>query len=312
MQCDLYYVLNLLTFVLGRMLNPVVLLTGGSSQMGGSVEVYSPSGSCNKELEDIPYKFVDHSIDFFNGEIIICGGQRSRTRCLFLDQNQRFVQHSRLIHRHAYHVGAVVSDTLTIVGGQLSNTVETWNGSQWKTRIFDEIEDLQANSCMDAISKDTLLMVGGSSKFGRNVTNKMIKYYKADKDQDGVWERMEDFPGPARHGLGCAFIKTPEGDSFLIAGGTTLYTSNIYQDTSYLYNIQKNKWEEVGRLSHVRLGGKIVVVDGKVLMLGGSYAPTTVEEYNVESKTWSQIEQRIKQSRGQFDAVVVPGALVGC
>ena len=158
---------------------------------------------------------------------------------------------------------------------------------------------------MDAISKDTLLMVGGSSDLGRKKTNKMMKYYKADKDQDGVWERMEDFPGPARYGLGCAFIKTPEGESFLIAGGN-------HPKTSYLYNIQENKWEEVGKLSLGRLGGEIVVVDGKVLMLGGTGAPTTVDEYDVESKTLSQIEQKIKQTRGQFDAVVVPGALVGC
>ena len=108
---------NLLTFVLGIMLNPVVLLTGGAST-GRSVEVYSPLESCNKDLEDIPYEFTDHSINFFNGEIIICGGQgSSSSRCLFLDQNQRFIQHSQLREHHIYHVGAVVSDTLIIVGG---------------------------------------------------------------------------------------------------------------------------------------------------------------------------------------------------
>ena len=153
-------------------------------------------------------------------------------------------------------------------------------------------------------------MVGGYSDFGDKISNKLMKYYKKDQMQDGVWEQMEDFPGPARYGLGCAFIETPEGDSFIIAGGTT--SENQYQATSFLYNIQKNKWEEVGRLNHVRLGGVIAVLNGKVLMLGGSYAPTVVEEYNIETKSWSITEQQIKQTRGQFDAVVVPGALVGC
>ena len=110
------------------MLNPVVLLTGGTTDHSKyqSVEVYSPLGSCNKDLEDIPYGFVDHSINFFNGKIIICGGQHSSTRCLFLDQNQRFVEHSQLNQGHSDHVGAVISDTLSIVGGR-SNIVETWN-----------------------------------------------------------------------------------------------------------------------------------------------------------------------------------------
>jgi len=298
------------TATLGQLVNPVVLLTGGhipnNSKSDVSVEVYSPLGTCNKELEDLPYKYRDHSANLYIGEIIICGGQQQSTRCLFMDQNQRFVEHSRLPQPMGHdHDGAVVGDTLSLIGGRYSAIVETWNGSQWETKSFPEIEDQQIDSCIDAISKDTLLMVGGRRVGGDwKSSNKLMKYYKKDKDQDGVWERLEDYPGTAGHSFGCAFINTPEGDSFLIAGGGSA--------SSYLYNIQENTWEEVGRLSIGRRGGKIVVVDGKVLMLGQSWGPKTVEEYDVESKTWSPIEQEIKYARGQFDAVVVPGALVGC
>jgi len=301
----------------GRILNPVVLLTGGYPPVNNdelAVEVFSPwqNSSCNKDLEDLSKGRVGHTLNFFKGDVIMCGGfYDTQKDCQSLDQNQRFIPHSQLNKRRTFHTAAVVKDTLLVVGGVgKSKSMESWNGSQWITQEInsEEVKDVIMFACMAAVSKDTILMTGGI------ITNKMFKY------KNGVWERMEDFPGPKRGSHGCTFVETPEGDSFLIAGGNDKEETVL--DTSYLYNIEKRQWEEVGKLASPRSDGKIVAIDGRILFLGGyaeSYAESfnsnvlvDVEEYNVEKKTWTTIKQKIKRGRKYFDAVVIPGDLVGC
>ena len=110
----------------------------------------------------------------------------------------------------------------------------------------------------------------------------------------------------------CAFVQTPEGDGFLIAGGEDEY--NKVLDTAYLYNIERKEWEEVGKLTTGRADGQMVVLDGRVIFLGGEHLDVelSVEEFDVESKIWAKLQQNVKRKRYNFGATVVPGALVGC
>ena len=258
-------------------------------------------------------------MEFFNGEIVICGGQNTKQECRALNKKQIFVPHSELNKPRVHHSSAIISNLILIVGGvpdtaEEDFTAESLEGSQWANHNwnFDELKGMPAGSCMAAISKDTLIMAGGGTEFnGKTHSSQVFKYYKVDKDWDGLWEQQQDYPGPGRSEHGCAFIKTPEGEAFLIAGGYS--GENTYLKSSYLYNIEKKAWEEVGELSVFRRSGRMVVVGGRILMMGGSYvAGTTVEEFNTESKTWNVIGQELKRPRGQFAAVAVPGNMVGC
>ena len=46
-----------------------------------------------------------------------------------------------------------------------------------------------------------------------------------------------------------------------------------------------------------RNAGKMLVVGGRLIMLGGKGGQVEVEEYDVEKKTWSVIQQKIKRGR---------------
>jgi len=291
----------------GNIVNPVVLLTGGFAEDKGqvSVEVFSPwNGSCSKDLEDLPNKERKSTLNFFKDKIIMCGGVFEKKKCLSLNENQQFVPHSQLNIGHDYPSAVVLGDKLLVVGSYGSNkSMEAWDGSKWVIldEDIEEIDDIVRGHCMAAVSEDTFLMASYYS-------NKMVQY------KDGVWEQLEDYPGPARTRLSCAFIETPEGGAFLIAGGWD--SDENYLDSSYLYNIEKKEWEEVGKLNLPRSSAKILVVDGRPIIIGGVrdtwYFLVDVEEYNMETKEWTTIEQKIKRGRLSFGAAVIPGAAVGC
>ena len=110
---------------------------------------------------------------------------------------------------------------------------------------------------------------------------------------------------------GCAKL----GDKIIIAGGfdypTTLQTTEILDLTSR--TISKG-----GNLVTPRASFHMITFDNNgdstMLALGGyddnSNALKSIEKWNPETETWSEVEEQLEEKRGVFGIVAVPKSIV--
>ena len=63
----------------------VVLVTGGGT---ASVEIYSSDGRCDQLLSGrLPDERLAHSVDYVDGQVLLCGGALTETSCLEMDRS---------------------------------------------------------------------------------------------------------------------------------------------------------------------------------------------------------------------------------
>ena len=71
--------------------NLAVLIIGGDGySFGKKVEVWSPTGSCNKQLPDLPDYRNYHDSALLDGSPILCGGERTLKSCLKMNSEQNW------------------------------------------------------------------------------------------------------------------------------------------------------------------------------------------------------------------------------
>ena len=73
----------------------VALITGGfNDNAKRSVEIYSTDGSCHMTLPSLPDDRTDHTVDFVDGHVLLCGGDYTQTDCIKLHTDQLWYPHS--------------------------------------------------------------------------------------------------------------------------------------------------------------------------------------------------------------------------
>ena len=113
----------------------------------------------------------------------------------------------------------------------------------------------------------------------------------------------QDPPSPISiYGGGCAVLPNEE----IIFVGSCNEGS---QQASFLYNVPKNRWTQVGDSSFGKCSTAVVVLGSRVFAIGGKDEPSVVEEFLYASKTWKPIETEVWVPRTLHSAIPVPAKL---
>ena len=157
----------------------VALITGGwLANDHRSVEVYSNNIQCNQLLPDLPEERLDHTLDYVDGRILLCGGYNTGKSCLEMNNNTfSWNNHSYLSEGRYYFDSIVSGGQLLLVGGIGSPyTTESSTpriSSNW-TNGFDLVEGTE-DHCVVKISQQQFIVTGGYY-YGRHV----VKYDISD------------------------------------------------------------------------------------------------------------------------------------
>ena len=133
---------------------------------------------------------------------------------------------------------------------------------------------------------------------------------------DVTTQEYRDLPSipNGRYGHGCAVVTVNDRRYLVVAGGTLVFPVARATAGTDILDLVDETWVSGGEMSQVRTMTQMVVVNDRVVVLGGqgedSSPVDTVEELDMENWTWSLVDVRMKQPRSGFEAVVIPKKMV--
>lgn len=278
----------------------VVLITGGD-QAVQQVEVYSSStNSCRISLPSLNGPFSDHTLDYVDGHVLLCGGSTYSDMCFTLLPDLSWSPHSNLTRSRSHQASATCRDSLLLMGGDDSST-EVWSPSTgWLAG--EALPQGTLDGCATRISATEMLLTGGhhcptcSFIFNR---------------ESSEWRQVGDL-GEGRSSHGCASYISPEDGKVrvLVAGGWSGH--NIR--TAEVFNPATERWRVVGDLSSPRRGLSLQTAEGgRVVALGGRYsqAVADVDIFDPEVEIWEAGFPLLRR-RAYHASTSVPPSMVGC
>jgi len=281
----------------------VVLVTGGDQAMQ-KVEVYSSStNSCRLSLPSLHGLFTDHSLDYVDGNVLLCGGSTYSSQCFILQTDLTWAPlGANLTTKRTSQASAAYRNSLLLMGGTEEYSTEVWSpGTGW-TAGKPLPPDGSMDGCASRISTSEILLTGGH----HCPACSFIFNWETQE-----WKRVGDL-GEGRSSHGCASYISPEdgGMRVLVAGGWSGH--NIR--TAEVFNPATGRWRVVGDLSSPRRGLTLETGEGGLVMaLGGRYstAVADVDIFDPETETWTA-RPPLLQSRAYHATTSVPASLVGC
>jgi len=139
----------------------VVLVTGGDQAMQ-EVEVYSSStNSCRLSLPSLHGLYSDHSLDYVDGNVLLCGGSTYANMCFTLLPDLTWAPlASNLTTKRTHQASAYYRDNLLLMGG-LDDSTEIWSpGTVWEAGQPLPPE-ASIDGCASRISTHEILLTGG-------------------------------------------------------------------------------------------------------------------------------------------------------
>jgi len=280
----------------------VVLITGGDQAMQ-QVEVYSSStNSCRLSLPSLHGLFSDHTLDYVDGNVLLCGGSTYSDMCFTLLPNLTWTSHSNLTTSRAHQASAVYRNSLLLMGGEDYST-EVWSpGTGWLAgQPLPQTSSI--DGCGSRISTSEILLTGGH----HCPTCSFIFNWKS-----GEWRRTAGDLVEGRSSHGCTSYISPEDGSVrvLVAGGWSGH--NIR--TAEVYNPATERWRVVGDLTTPRRGLTLATAEGgRVMALGGRFstAVADVDIFDPEIESWTATPSLLR-SRAYHATTSVPASMVGC
>ncbi len=239
----------------------VVLLAGGNGQ--SSVELYSPTGSCNYPLAPLPTNGTNFGIilSYINQVIFACGGPYNKICWKYNVATNSWSQYTTSKFTHDYRPAAIYSNTLYFMDDfnpevfePATNTWSTWPAPSIKTGD---------GPCMVAW-KDSFLLIGGYT------TRRGVQSYNHTTK---AWKVLSPFSVPSEMVYaGCILL--PYRDEFLIVGSE----ESPYGSAASVYNIPSNTFTALSNVTVNRGGSKIVQLGCRIFVTDGHSGPT-VQEY---------------------------------
>ena len=280
----------------------VLLITGGDGGLE-FVELYSSTNSCVTALPYLPDLRDKHSVDYVDGEVLLCGGYSSQGTCLTLQLNNTWSKHSNLTAERYSHSSAVHKSDLYLIGGGSSSTSEVWmhnNSPNDKWQFAWDVTDGTLDGCMVTTGADTAIVTGGHE------CNKCVYQYNLGTGQRTQLQSM--YEGRSSHG--CSVFQFDGDEHVLVAGGWDGH--NIR--SAEVLNLRTGKWRIVGDLAEGKRGVQLAVVEGgKVIATGGRVGTVvaSVEIYDVELEQWSP-GLDLTHRRAYHAIAAVPSTRFGC
>jgi len=244
------------------------------------VELWSPTGRCNRWLRDTAISRGYPQTDNVNGTILTCGGGSStststtsagRTCYKLNPSTEQWSYHSRLNRPRYYHSSVVTNGTLYTFGGAGSSSNYMTSeylpagSTTWSNGV--SLPSRHDYGCVVAVSSDTLFTLGRFRK---------PRLYNL---ATGSWTNL---PTTLRNRLdqACAYVNTGGLNGVIVAGG------DGSSRTSEFYDLGTGGWTMAGNLNIARgNAAEIKKLGNRYFIIGGG--PASVEEFLPASKTWA-------------------------
>jgi len=245
----------------------------------------------------IPHTRRAHSSHQLNNSLVICGGYDGRWNdCIgtatATATTGGWAPHSTTGKQRENHSGTVVDNKIYLVG--LSQTTEYWDGERWQEgpRLPHKVG---GGSCTVTTSPTTILVTGGAYN-GKKVVELNIT--------TGRWRYLPDMEGK-RKSHACTLI----GRKVVVAGGWNARHSERKVNTTEILDLDTEQWSRAGDLTPGRDNHQMVTVNERVIILGGKDADEnildTVEELDMEQRTWRRLPVRMKTPRMEHSAIAM-------
>jgi len=151
-----------------------------------------------------------------------------------------------------------------------------------------------------AVAGNTVYVVGGIDGFFRTLSSAMAYDIGAD-----AWRELPRLPQAVHHPAVAS-----DGKKIYVIGGLTGLASRPIDDV-YVFDPEKNAWEQLGRLNDFRGGSGAATLDGVVYVLGGVTAAgpdDAMEYYDAPRGGWNGLKS-MPTARLFLAAASTPGRL---
>jgi len=248
-----------------------------------------------------------HSSHFLNNSLVICGGTGTTEYPLLPTEKYYscivssspttgdWRNHSTTIGERERHSGTVIDNKIYLVASSYGlwsagQSTEYWDGERWQEGPKLQYGALSWGSCTVTTSPTTILVTGGEGHPFTSIRKNAVELNIIT----GRWRNLPDMT-EERFGHSCTVV----GRKVVVAGPGR---------TSAILDLDTEEWSTAGDMTTERMDAQMVTVNGHVIMLGGfadGHKLDTVEELDMEQRTWRRLGVRMKTPRYGFGATVM-------
>jgi len=255
------------------------------------------NSTCSRITAELPdNKSNGHSSHLLDSNLIICGGSTSSS-CIVSSSPTTgdWRNHSTTIGERERHSGTVIDNKIYLVASSYGlwsagQSTEYWDGERWQEGPKLQYGALSWGSCTVTTSPTTILVTGGEGHPFTSIRKNAVELNIIT----GRWRNLPDMT-EERFGHSCTVV----GRKVVVAGPGR---------TSAILDLDTEEWSTAGDMTTERMDAQMVTVNGHVIMLGGfadGHKLDTVEELDMEQRTWRRLGVRMKTPRYGFGATVM-------
>ena len=304
----------------------LVLLTGGwdGNSTFSSNEIFSPSFTISCSPPSLPGERSHHTTFLTAGDkpvVATCGGidagsdgpDSFLSSCLVLDAGTGRWEENKigsLLQKRSNHAAVTLDKFVYILGGitasfSRESTTEFLLAGSRSWEQGPPIPVQMFTPCAVAISGERFLVIEGKEVREFDVSI-------AGPTRSQGWKEWPKLKTSRSWQPGCTKI----GDSVIVAGGSA-YIAGTYQTTEIL-DLKTQKIRKGGNLVTARNSFHMITFDNNgdstTLALGGKdddrNALKSIEKWNPETETWSEVEEQLDEKRNSFGLVAAPKNII--
>jgi hypothetical protein len=282
----------------------VALIVGGklSGNSISSVEVYSPEGGCQYSLPDFPLPLLGLTLGLSNNFLLACSGyntvtKMSNQKCWNYNFNTTLWQYSGnllITSKPNYPIQSykLVLYFVNDEGPGEKIIFMNPNTSSWPTTPLTKFGE---GACSVMWGDNMIIFGGANSSTVVQMVN--MRTYS--------WKNLAPMTLP-HYSFGCVLL--PDRNRVLIV--STVPGGN--ERRSDIFDASLNTWNVTGSTVNARAGASLVRLGTRVFAVGGNSSPTnislsaTVEEYDINSGTWSLVATNLTGARQNFGILSLP------
>ena len=273
------------------------------------MEVFSPSGRCNRKLQPLPHPARNPLVELVDGSLIACGGSKDESEdtetgrlCWqYIHGSDSWVQIENLQHRRRYSSSASIGGNMFVTGGYIPEegrmtSTEVWrkrNG--WKEGV--EIQPGRDGHCSVAFGKVGFIVSGGW------MAESLVQLYNISSK---TWTNLTSLPREAERAYhGCAMLNKTH---MMIAGGKGTFEQG-HLNSSWILNIPLGIWSRTRDMNFKRDETALTNIGGEVIVVGGFDEDEywlKIEKFNTADNSWEVLETEIKVKRQTHAVANVP------
>jgi hypothetical protein len=292
-------------------LGQVALVVGGdiSGSSITSVEVYSPEGRCQYNLPVLPLPLSGLTLGLSNNYVLACSGYNIATKVV-----------NTICWKYLF-----VSNLWHVSGLTLSTTQPKYPAQSYQNWLYfvnnvgpgEKIQFLMANrltpwtaSLPVSIGEGACSVMWGDNMiiFGGVTSSTVVQMVNMLTNS---WIALAPMTTP-HYSFGCVLL--PDRNRVLVI--STVPGGD--ERRSDIYDAGSNTWNVTGSTVNARAGASLVTLGNKVFAIGGNSAPSptslsaTVEEYDINSGTWSLVATNLNRARQNFAVLSLPATSAHC